>query len=519
MAQIRLDNVGVSYVETLFSGVSMTIAETHRVGIVGDNGCGKSTLLKCIAGVQDPSEGKITAPRGCKFGFIEQTVPEALHDKTLYDVIAEAIPHEERDYSLWKVDVALDTFKAPETMRQQAIKHLSGGWQRLALIARTWMGDPDVLLLDEPTNHLDLEKVFLLEQWLNEQVQGVPLICISHDRQFLDNCTNTTLFLRSVRSASYGYSFSRAKELLAQDDQAANAQRDKELKEVERLRKSALELRKMGANFHSASSLNKSVQIEARADNILSQVREVYVAEKRDIKLSNSGTHAKTLVALKDVEIATPDGRSLFKVSKLGIGQGERVVILGANGSGKSMMVSRIYKAFGNIEKAKGQGIAITPTAKLGYVDQQLSALPLDETVREYILQEFGQTEQRTTTLLIDAGFAFAAQDKKIGLLSFGERSRLMLLSLRLAEPNFYVMDEPTNHLDIPGQVQLESEILRHGAACILVSHDRSFVSNLGTRFLVIQDGALLEIDDPELYYRAMSDGTPIPANKAHKVH
>lgn len=508
--QIRLEKLGFSYTETLFSGVTMTIAETHRVGFVGNNGAGKSTLLKCISGEAEPTEGTIIKPKAMRFGVIEQDVPKHLHAKTLYEVILEAIPEEERDYNSWKVDVALDTFKAPQVIHDKPVKELSGGWQRLALIARSWMGEPDALLLDEPTNHLDLEKIILLEQWLNEQVRGIPVMCVSHDRSFLDNCTNTTLFLRPVRSVAYPQNFSRAKEQLAQDDRAFAAQREKELKEVERLEKSAAELKQTGANFHSDSASKKSAQMAKRAEDLRSQVHENTVDVRRDIVLPNSGLHAKHLVDIKDIKIAAPDGRELISIGRLSIGRGERIVLLGLNGTGKSTLVTKIHKAFSDVEKAKREGISITPMAKLGYVDQHLSELPMNLSITDYIAGEFQMPRQAVIMNLLSAGFPFDRQDQKISKLSGGERSRLYLLALRLAEPNFYIMDEPTNHLDIDGQEQLESEILRNGAACILVSHDRSFVANIGTRFLAIHGGKLVEIPDPQVFYDHMTLGTDL---------
>jgi ATPase subunit of ABC transporter with duplicated ATPase domains len=507
--QIRFEKLGFSFTDTLFSGVSMTISEQHRVGVVGNNGAGKSTLLKCITGELEPTEGTITKPRGMRYGVIEQDVPQHLHGQTLYNVILDAIAEEERDYNSWKVDVALDTFKAPQVIHDKPVKELSGGWQRLALIARTWMAEPDALLLDEPTNHLDLEKIVLLEQWLNEQVRDTPILAISHDRSFLDNCTNTTLFLRPVRSVSYPKSFTQAKEQLVQDDRAAAAQREKELKEVERMEKSAAELKQTGANFHSDSANKKAAQMAKRADDLRTQVIESHVEVRRDIKLPNSGMYAKSLIELKNMIVAAPDGRELINIERLFIKPEDRIVLLGLNGTGKSTLVNAIHKAFGQIEKAKERGISITPTAKLGYVDQMLSTLPMDITMTEYIAGEFKMPRQAVIIKLIETGFAFDRQDQKIGKLSGGERSRLYLLALRLAEPNFYILDEPTNHLDIDGQEKLEAEILNNGAACILVSHDRAFVKNIGTRYLVIHNGKLVEIDSPEPFYDHMLNGTP----------
>ncbi len=518
MSQIRLENLGYAFTdEPLFSGITLTIGDNHRVGVVGNNGAGKSTLMRCITGELEPTQGRIIKPNGLKFGVIEQEIPANLQDKTLYDVIASVIAPEERNYQSWKVDIALDTFKAPEEIRSLPIRNLSGGWRRLALIARTWMTDPDALLLDEPTNHLDLEKIILLEQWLDEQVQNVPILCISHDRKFLDNCTNTTLFVRATKSAVYAYPFSRAKELLAEDDRAAATRREKELREIKRLEKSAHELRQIGVNNYSDEALKKSVLIARRAEKARAQVTEIHIEDRRDIKLTNSGTHAKRLVEFKNLKVETPDNRLLFAIESLDVVQDERLVILGVNGSGKSRFVERLHAAFADFDSAKQNGITITPSARLGYVDQHLSGLPLDKSMHDFIAEQFSLPSQRVTSRLVEAGFPFETQGKKIGVLSHGERSRLYLLALRLTEPNFYIMDEPTNHLDISGQEQLEYEILRHEAACVLVSHDRSFVSNLGTRFMVIHNHKLVEIESPDIFYRHMTDGTPMFPAEAGK--
>lgn len=513
MTQIRLDNVGFGYADRLFSGVTLSISDFDKVGVVGNNGTGKTSLLKCVAGQLEPTEGRIIKPKSLRFGFIEQDVPPHLLNKTLHDVIAEAIPAHDRDANLWKVDVALDTFKAPQDIISRPICELSGGWQRLAMIARTGISDPDVLLLDEPTNHLDLEKIFVLENWLNEQIQGIPTICVSHDRRFLDNCTNKTLFVRSALSANYSHPYSVARQLLDQDDKTAYAQREKELKEISRLEKSAHELRQIGVNDHSDNALKKSAQIAKRAETIRSQTTEVYVEGKRDVRLSNSGTHAKYMVQLENVDVSTPDGKHLFHIEKLSIGQNDRLILLGVNGAGKSQFVQALRRAFEDKETAKQSGIAIGPSIQLGYIDQLLSQLPLNKGMRDFIAEQGAITPQRITGVLVEAGFPYQAQDKKIKLLSYGERSRLSLLALRLAEPNFYIMDEPTNHLDVSGQEQLEREILNHGASCVLVSHDRSFVSNLGTRFCVIHEGKLREIDSPEIFYEYMLNGTPMFAS------
>ena len=487
MAQIRLENVSFGYTDALFEDVTVTIGDNDRIGIVGHNGSGKSTLLKCIAGLIEPTKGRIVRPKSLSFGFMEQDIPAGLRDSNLYNVISDAIPESERDYNTWKVE-------------------LSGGWQRLALIARIGLSEPDVLLLDEPTNHLDVGKIFVLEQWLNEQVYNIPLIAVSHDRSFLSHCTSKTLFVRGSKVHEYNYSYEIAKDLLAEDDKTASAQRTKELKEIDRLERSAHELRQIGVNNRSDAALKKSTQIAKRAKAIGQELTETHVEKRRDIKLGNSGIQAKKLIALKNIDVRAPDGVLLFHIDKLDIGQDERLVILGLNGCGKSQFLQHLYRAFANIEVAKLTGISITPSAKLGFIDQHLSHMPLQQTLRDYVAFEYGLDNQKTTSVLVNAGFSMLAQNAKISTLSHGQRARVALLGLNLTKPNFYIMDEPTNHLDIAGQEQLESEILEHGASSIFASHDRVFVENIGTTYYVINNQKLVPIDSPAIFYAAITD-------------
>src|SRR5690606_29976852 len=167
-----------------------------RVGLVAGNGNGKTTLLRCIAGRQDLTHGEIVCSRGMRIGFVEQDVPQRLLPLTLRDAVLDALPAGDRDTDAWRAEIVLDEFSAPGDMRDREVAGLSGGWQRLMLIARVWITEPDALLLDEPTNHLDLGKIIQLERWLNGATRSMPVIIASHDRGFLDATTNRTLFLR-----------------------------------------------------------------------------------------------------------------------------------------------------------------------------------------------------------------------------------------------------------------------------------------------------------------------------------
>ena len=506
MSQIRFDKVAVGYANTLFKNITLTISAHDRIGIVGNNGCGKSTLLNSIAGLVELQEGRIISPKGLKFGLIEQEMPKSIANKTFYEAICSAIPPLEKDHSLWKVDVTLDSFKAPSSLRDRQVKDLSGGWQRLALIARSVLSNPDILLLDEPTNHLDIEKILVLERWLNEQVYDIPMISVSHDRNFLENCTNKTFFLRGGEIREYRYPYARAIQLLAEDDKNSETQRSKELKEMNRLKRSAHELRQIGVNNYSAAALKKSNQIAKRAEGIETKLTHVHIEEKRDIRLSNSGIHNKQLVGLKQLDIKTPDGVLLFHIEELRIFQGDRLVIFGKNGTGKSQFQKMLHRATLDVDAARLSGIVVAPAIKLGYIDQHMSHLPLQSSLHDYINESLSLGSQKTTSVLVNAGFPISIHKTKLSQLSPGQRARIVFLGFQMAEPNFYIMDEPTNHLDISGQEQLESEILEQNATTVLVSHDRAFTKNVGTKFFMIKNKRLVEIDSPDVYYQLFDE-------------
>lgn len=500
MPSINLRGVGVLSPYPLFQNLTMSIGETDRIGLIAGNGGGKTTLLRCLAGLAEPTSGDIVRSRGMRVGYVEQDVPANLLLLPLHEAIRRALPPADRDSDAWRVDVVLDEFGAPAELRERSLQALSGGWQRLALIARAWVTEPDALLLDEPTNHLDLAKIQMLEGWIG--ACRVPMVIASHDRQFLDACTTRTLFLRPGLSRIYAHPYTRARHLLAEDDAAQGAKLAKDAREVDRLRRNANELKNVGINSGSDLLLKKSKQLRERATALEETFAQAHVERSGDIRLANRGTHAKLMLGLAGVEVQAPDGRPLFRISKLDVFQQDRVVLLGRNGVGKSQFVQLLRRALAGEELP---GVRASSSIVSGYVDQLMSHLPDAETPHGFISGQFRPGDQRTVSLLASAGFAVEMQRRPIGQMSFGQKARLGLLALRLAEPNFYLMDEPTNHVDIAGQERLEAEILAHEATCVIVSHDRAFVDAIGTRCLLIEGGSITEIDSPEVFYRTLS--------------
>ncbi len=364
MGSIGLRDVGVFTPTALFRNLTMVVGETDRVGLIAGNGGGKSTLLRCLAGHAEPGAGEIVRSRGLAIGIVEQDVPPQLLDLTMAELVRRSLPAADRDGEAWRVGLALDEFDAPEAMRDQTLRTLSGGWQRLALIARAWVSSPDALLLDEPFNHLDLEKLALLEAWIVDPARRIPMVIASHDRRFLDACTTRTLFLRPDVSRYYAHPYSKSRRLLTDDDAALAARNARDLHEADRLRRSAGALRNIGINSGSDASQKKSAQIFKRADALERTVRATHVERSGDIRLANRGTHARVMIALDDVTISTPDGRALFRTGKINVLQRDRIVVLGRNGVGKSMLVALLRRAM--TEPGGVAGVRVTPSVAMG---------------------------------------------------------------------------------------------------------------------------------------------------------
>jgi ATPase subunit of ABC transporter with duplicated ATPase domains len=494
MPLLRLRDLGVVSPHVLFQNLSLDIAPGQRLGLVAGNGQGKSTLLRCLAGQAEADHGSITRSRGLRIGFVEQDVPPALMTLSLHEAVRRALPSAVRAQESWRVDVILDEFGATEALRQRAVQELSGGWQRLGLLARIWVTEPDLLLLDEPTNHLDADKLDLLEAWIAGTAAETPMLIASHHRSFLDACTTHTLFLRPESSRHYAHPYTRARQLLAEDEAAEARKFAKDSQEVDRLRRHAADLRNVGVNSGSDLLQKKAMQLKDRAARLEQGLRTTPKLRSGEIRLATRDTHAKILVALRNVVVSTPTGAHLFRIDELDVRQGDRLILAGANGAGKSSLVALLRQAFTD----EVPGIRVSPSLVLGHVDQAMAHLPETQTPHRLVAAHGSIGDQRATSLLASAGIGVAAQNRTLARLSPGQKARLSLLLLRITEPNFYLLDEPTNHIDIPGQERLEEELVTREASGVIVSHDRSFTRAVGTRFLRIAQGRLTEQPEPD---------------------
>jgi ATPase subunit of ABC transporter with duplicated ATPase domains len=501
MALINLRSLGVTLGAPLFANLNLAIESGDRLGLVAANGRGKSTLLRVISGAFEPTTGDVTRARGLRVGHVEQDVPAALMASTLHAAILNALPIEQADGESWRVDVVLESLEVPHELWQRELAALSGGWQRFALLARAWVTEPDLLLLDEPTNHLDLARIGQLEQWLNALPRDAPVIVASHDRAFLDAVTNRTLFLRPEASRVFSLPYARAREALDEIDASNERRFEKDMKTAQQLRRQAAKLNNIGINSGSDLLTVKTKQLRERAERIEDTARPAHQERSAGaIRLASRGTHAKVLVTLDDAAVTTPDGTFLFRTGRLWIRQGDRVVLLGRNGTGKTRLVKMVRQAI--VEPAEAnERVKATPSLVLGYGDQGLSDLADGDTPLGVIVRQFTLGEPRARSLLAGAGIGIDMQSHPIGRLSGGQKARLAMLVLRLKSPNFYLLDEPTNHLDIDGQEALEGELMEHEASCLFVSHDRSFVRAVANRFWLIEKKRLVEVEDPEGFF------------------
>lgn len=495
MTLISLKDLSLTRATVLFRDLTLSLAKGDRLGLVAANGKGKSSLLRIMACLDEATTGTLTTARGLVADFAPQDPPAHLLPLTFQDAVRSALAPEIAETEGWRVDILLDDLAVDQATRHRPVGALSGGWQRTMLLARAAVTDPDLLLLDEPTNHLDLGRIGVLQRFLAALPRDCAVIAASHDRAFLDDTSTRTLFLRSEASEDFALPYSRALIALQERDTARGRQFENDMRKVRALRQQAAKLKNIGINSGSDLLVVKTRQLSDRADRLEDSARPL-VAERSagTIRLGNSGTHARALVTFNDAAITTPDQRLLFRTGKLWIENGDRVALLGANGTGKTRLVARIRAA------VQGEDADIRPAAslKLGHSDQSLAQLDRFASPWEAVKASADIADQLARSQLSGAGIAIDAQTVAIARLSGGQKARLAMLILRLTGPNFYLLDEPTNHLDIEGQDMLENELVEQGAACLLVSHDRAFVRAVATRIWVVESGRLVEVDDPD---------------------
>jgi ATPase subunit of ABC transporter with duplicated ATPase domains len=499
-AALGVENGAFSYGSApLFENVSFLLDDA-RTGLVGENGAGKTTLIRCLMGELDLNGGQVIRSRDLHMAYLPQDVPGVLLPLSVREVMARALArvHSQDD---WKIDALMGELGVSEEDAGRPLSSFSGGWQRLLLIAAaTNLEEPDILILDEPTNHLDIAHLNRLEDWL--LAQHVAMLIVSHDREFLDRVTTRTIFLRRDGAHAFKTTFAHAREELLLRDAANARRRALEEKEIARLEEMARRYKAWGAlnsKFHKRQKAT-----EKRIERLQDSRTNAYVAKQRDLKLHDGALEARVALRIENLTVTTPDkARVLYKIDRLLIQPGDRIAFLGANGAGKTMLLNALAAAYDPKREHYDSAGAIrySPAAKVVHFDQSMRDLPLKSSALDYIGEGSLIGRTQAIALLAKAGFPFERALQPIGLMSYGERSRLLFLRMRLLKPNVYLLDEPTNHLDIEGQEDLEEQLAEADVACVFVSHDRFFARAAATRFLEIYKGRLRPIEDSDEFF------------------
>lgn len=508
---------------TLLSDINIHINDKDRLGLVGKNGSGKSSLLKIITGINKPSSGQVVLPSGYTIGYLPQQM-EHSRDKSVIDETLTAFSHIHKlnarldeishelaireDYesdAYHKLIIELNEINDKiailgcENMEGEAERTLIGlgfkreeltrststfsqGWNMRIELAKVLLKRPDLLLLDEPTNHLDIESI----QWLEEYLQAYngAIVLISHDRKFLDTITNRTVELMLGKAYDYKVPYSQYLELRKariEQQKAAyeNQQRliDKTEEFIERFRYKA----------------TKSNQVQSRIKQLDKLDRiEIDEEDKSQIVVKFPPAPRSGQVAVKARSLKMQYGKKvIFDNADITIERGEKIAFVGRNGEGKTTMMRIIC---GDLQKSGGE-ITLGHNVALGYYAQnQEDLLTGDDTVFD-TLDKVAVGDIRTKLRDILASFLFRGEDidKKVSVLSGGERARLAMAKLILNPYNLLALDEPTNHMDIRSKDVLKQALINYDGTLIVVSHDRDFLDGLVDKLYEFKDGRVKE--------------------------
>ena len=520
---ISVNNISVYFGgQELFDQVSFMVNKGDRIGLVGKNGAGKSTLLRILSGEQMPNEGSLATPNEITIGYLKQdldfedgrTVQEEAEqafqnikklEKQIADVnlqISERTDYESQAYLdlisclnelneqfhlLGGYSIQSDLSQVLlglgfQTSNFSRLTHeFSGGWRMRLELAKILLQKPDVLMLDEPTNHLDIESIIWLEQWLKNYPGAV--ILVSHDRAFLDAVTNRTIELTLGKVNDYKASYSKYVELRKERQEKqvqSKKNQDKHIKHTKQLIEK-FRYKKNKAAFAQSliKKLDKLERIEVEQDD-LSEMHFRFPPAPHSGKVS---LRAKKIVkSYGDLEV--------LKHVDLEVERGEKIAFVGKNGEGKTTLAKII------VDELDSQGeVELGHQVKLGYYAQNQSDLLDDSKTIIQVIEDAADEQSRPRVRDMLGSFLFGGEavEKKIKVLSGGERARVALCKLLLEPVNLLVMDEPTNHLDMKSKDILKSALNRFDGTLIIVSHDRDFLQGLTEKVYEFKDQNIKE--------------------------
>ena len=506
---ISVDGLTVEFGgSALFSDVSFVINEKDRIALMGKNGAGKSTLLKILAGVREPSRGKVSAPKDTVIAYLPQHLMTE-DGRTVFEETAQAFAHlhemeaeiaelnkqletrtdyesdsymeliervstlSEKFYSIEEINYDADIektllglgFKREDFDRQTS--EFSGGWRMRIELAKLLLKKPDVLLLDEPTNHLDIESIQWLEDFLIDNGQAV--VVISHDRAFVDHITTRTIEVTMGRMYDYKVNYSQYLQLRKE-------RREQQQKAYDEQQKMIAETREFIERFKGTYS--KTLQVQSRVKML--EKLEILEVDEEDtsalrLKFPPSPRSGSYPVTIENVSKAYGD-HTVFRNANLMIERGDKIAFVGKNGEGKSTLVKCIMK------EIEHEGtLTLGHNVMIGYFAQNQASL-LDENLTVFqTIDDVAQGDIRNKIKDLLGAFMFGGENsaKKVKVLSGGERTRLAMIKLLLEPVNLLILDEPTNHLDMKTKDILKQALLDFDGTLIVVSHDRDFLDGL----------------------------------------
>ena len=509
---ISVDNVSVMHGGTpLFSNITFNINESDKIALMGKNGAGKSTLLKIIAGVNKPTSGAVSAPKGYVVAYLPQhlltaddctvmeetakafasylgmkaeierineelTVRTDYESEEYYKLIEEVSELSEKFYAIEEINYEAEVEKVllglgfERADFQRSTSEFSGGWRMRIELAKILLQKPDLILLDEPTNHLDIESIQWLEDFLINKAKAV--VVISHDRAFVDNITTRTIEVTMGRIYDYKAKYSHYLELRKE-------RREQQQKHYEEQQRQIADIQEFIDRFKGTYS--KTLQVQSRVKMLEKmEIIEVDEVDTSALKLRfpPSPRSGKYPVIVEEMSKSYGD-HVVFKDASMTIEQGQKVAFVGKNGEGKSTMIKAIMGEIDFQGKCE-----LGHNAMVGYFAQNQASL-LDESLTIFeTIDNIAVGEVRTKIKDILGAFMFKGDDinKKVKVLSGGEKTRLAMIKLLLEPVNLLILDEPTNHLDMKTKDIIKDALKAFDGTLILVSHDRDFLDGLATK-------------------------------------
>ncbi|WP_396602322.1 ABC-F family ATP-binding cassette domain-containing protein [Algibacter sp. R77976] len=520
---ISVDNLAVEFSgHTLFSDVSFTINANDKIALMGKNGAGKSTMMKIIAGVQTATRGHVRSPKETVIAYLPQHLLTE-DDTTVFDEASKAFSHVfnmkkemedlnkqletrtdyesddymkliervsdlgEKYYALEDVNYDAEVekalkglgFKQEDFTRQTS--EFSGGWRMRIELVKILLQKPDLILLDEPTNHIDIESVIWLEDFLLNKANAV--VVISHDKAFIDNITNRTIEVTMGKIYDYKANYSHYLQL--REDRRAH-----QIKAFEEQKKFIADnqafIDRFKGTFSKTNQVNSRERMLEKLEIIEIDDVDTSALKLRFPKTQRSGDYP---VIVKEVS-KSYDDHVVFNDANMTVSRGEKVCFVGRNGEGKSTMI----KAILNEIDVEGE-CALGHNVQVGYFAQNQAAL-LDESLTIFqTVDEVAKGDVRKQLKNILGRFMFKgdAIDKKVSVLSGGEKTRLAMVKLLLEPVNLLILDEPTNHLDLKSKDVLKEALLDFDGTLILVSHDRDFLQGLSKKVFEFKDQRVIE--------------------------